>query len=137
MTTQLPAHGWWAYVLSTSENATPSEIARKIGVSQSSVWRWKESSPSVAGVRSFAQGYERPVLEAFVHAGFLRPEERWGETHLPPVEEMGLLSTRLMELSHLLTHRVPVDGDRPTYLSQVIDPPLTVDVQPNLTGDQS
>jgi transcriptional regulator with XRE-family HTH domain len=119
MTAQLPASDWWSYVLRTSANGSPSEIARRIGVSQSSVWRWKESSPSVTGVRAFAQGYDRPVLEAFVAAGFLWPDECWGTGHPNPSTELTLLARRITEIAKV-----------------VMDPRIPADIEPRLTLDR-
>lgn len=66
---------WWEYVQRIAGTASPSEISRRTGIGQSSIGRWGSSSPKPENVAVFARAYERPVLEAFVAAGFLTEEE--------------------------------------------------------------
>lgn len=66
---------WWEYVQKVSGGATSTAIAQLIGVTPSSVARWKDSRPDPARARDFARAYKRPVLEAFISAGFLTPAE--------------------------------------------------------------
>ena len=79
-----------------SNRARQQEIARRLGVAPSSVNRWKTSGPKPETVRAFAVAYGRPVAEAFLAAGYLRPEDvrTTPGAHLPqrhsellPVEE--------------------------------------------------
>jgi transcriptional regulator with XRE-family HTH domain len=72
---RLCAVTWWKYVQDTAGPANPSDISRRVGISQSAVTRWQISSPKPETVAAFARAYERPVLEAFVAAGFLTDEE--------------------------------------------------------------
>lgn len=66
---------WPEYVRATTEDIN-SEIARRIGISQPSVSRWfRGSLPDPATAAAFARAYGRPVLEAFVAAGFLTAQE--------------------------------------------------------------
>jgi hypothetical protein len=131
-----PANAWWTYVQATSENSTPSTIARKIGVNQSSVWRWQETSPSVAGARAFALGYARPVLEAFVAAGFLTPDEAYPVAQ-DPRAELRQLSERLIQLSEM-TEEHTADGHHryswkvtyPLAGGQVVIEPKSAPVKP-------
>lgn len=71
----MSAMTWWEYVQSVSGGATNAAIAERIGVSAPSVSRWKDGHPDPARARDFAKAYGRPVLEAFIVAGFLTPEE--------------------------------------------------------------
>ncbi|MCC5574558.1 hypothetical protein IMZ11_02745 [Microtetraspora sp. AC03309] len=73
---------WWEYVQRVAGTASPSEIGRRTGIGQSSVGRWQLSSPKVESVAAFAKAYERPVLEAFIAAGFLTEEEA-GVSEIP------------------------------------------------------
>jgi hypothetical protein len=73
---------WWEYVQRIAGTASPSEISRRTGIGQSSVGRWGSSSPKPESVAAFARAYERPVLEAFVAAGFLTEEEA-GTSEIP------------------------------------------------------
>lgn len=66
---------WWEYVQRVSGGATNTAIAELIGVTPSSVARWKDSRPDPARARDFAIAFDRPVLEAFIEAGFLTAEE--------------------------------------------------------------
>lgn len=57
-----------------------TDVARKTGIDQTTISRWlnpQGGSPRISSqsVAKFARGYERPVLEAFVIAGFLTAEE--------------------------------------------------------------
>lgn len=66
---------WWDYVMSVTGGATHEVVARAAGVTPPSVTRWKTYTPKPETVSTFAKAYERPVLEAFVAAGFLTPAE--------------------------------------------------------------
>lgn len=66
---------WWPYVQRVAGDATPSEIARRVGLTPSSVTRWQISTPKPETVAAFARAYDKPVLEAFTEAGFLTKAE--------------------------------------------------------------
>lgn len=66
---------WWEYVQRVTRRGSQHEIARRIGISPSSVNRWKTSDPKPESVRALAVEYGRPVQEAFVAAGYLQPED--------------------------------------------------------------
>lgn len=66
---------WWQYVSDVTERATLESVARKVDVSQATVSRWQASTPKPENVADFARAYGRPVLEAFVAAGFLTADE--------------------------------------------------------------
>lgn len=68
---------WWDYVQQVAKGAKQAEIAEKAGVNQVTVSRWKKGADSARpeNVAAFARAYDRPVLEAFVAAGFLTAEE--------------------------------------------------------------
>ncbi|MEQ4208863.1 helix-turn-helix transcriptional regulator [Actinopolymorpha sp. B9G3] len=66
---------WWEYVQDVTGRASQQEIARRLGIASSSVNRWKSSDPRPETVRAFAVAFGRPVAEAFVAAGHLRPED--------------------------------------------------------------
>lgn len=67
---------WSRYVRRTSGNASGSEIEKKTGIGQSTVSRWFSGTvPTPAHAAKFAQSYGGNVLEAFVAAGFLTPDE--------------------------------------------------------------
>lgn len=62
---------WWDYVSRIAKGETQERIARRINVTSPSVGRWKTSAPKPENVAAFARAYGRPVLEAFIAAGFL------------------------------------------------------------------
>lgn len=74
---------WWEYVQRIAKTNSPSEIGRRTGIGQSSIGRWDSASPKPESVSAFARAYGRPVLEAFVEAGFLTKEEAQ-MTEAPP-----------------------------------------------------
>ena len=84
------SHPWMRYVAHVARSDSQAEIARRTGLDNSTVSRWLNPSPRAvigaapATIRAFALAYERPVLEAFVHAGFLEPEE--AGLHTGPVD---------------------------------------------------
>lgn len=55
--------------------ANQTEIAKRAGLTQPSVNRWQTTVPRPANVVAFARAYERPVLEAFVAAGWLSEDD--------------------------------------------------------------
>ncbi|WP_230067770.1 helix-turn-helix transcriptional regulator [Arthrobacter cryoconiti] len=66
---------WIKYVTRHAKGETQSAIAKNIGVSGATISRWQSFAPRPENVTAFARAYNRPVLEAFVAAGFLTPKE--------------------------------------------------------------
>lgn len=75
---------WWDYVTGAAGGDDQATIARKSGVGQSMVSRWRTSVPRPENAAAFARAYGRPVLEAFIAAGFLTPEEAGEKPSAPP-----------------------------------------------------
>lgn len=75
---------WWEYVSKMTPGDTNDTIARAAGVTAPTVSRWKTFTPRPEAVAAFARAYGRPVLEAFVAAGFLTPEEASEIPSAPP-----------------------------------------------------
>lgn len=65
---------WMEYV-TRHAGTVQREIATAAGVTPSAVSRWSESTPKPEVVATFARHFGRPVLEAFIAAGFLTPTE--------------------------------------------------------------
>lgn len=69
---------WTEYVNWVVGEDRQVEISTKTGIDQGTISRWRKDEPQAVSARSaraFALGYERPVLEAFVVAGFLTEAE--------------------------------------------------------------
>ncbi|VEW13511.1 Uncharacterised protein [Brevibacterium casei] len=98
---------WNDYVARVAEGETQATIAAKLGVSGPTVSRWKKFGPRPENVSTFARAYGRPVLEAFVAAGYLTPEEA-GET---PTAAPSLASLTDDELVRELTRRLKKAGE--------------------------
>lgn len=76
---------WWMYVRKHCGGDTNTRIAELVGITPSSVGRWgKGSKPDPSQAAAFARAYGRPVLEAFIAAGFLTPEEARETPSAPP-----------------------------------------------------
>lgn len=68
---------WSEYLRTVAPDAQQREIAQAAGVDQATVSRWRrtEAPPRPENVAAFARAFDRPVLEAFVAAGFLSASE--------------------------------------------------------------
>lgn len=71
---------WTEYVRSVVEpNERQIDVARRTGIDQTTVSRWmsdgERKTITSQAVAKFARAYNRPVLEAFVVAGFLTEQE--------------------------------------------------------------
>lgn len=76
---------WWRYVLQHSGGDANATIAKHVGVTAPSVGRWSRgTNPDPAQAAAFARHYGRPVLEAFIAAGFLTAEEAGEIPSAPP-----------------------------------------------------
>lgn len=99
---------WTTYVRRIIANDKQVDVARKTGIDQTTISRWlnpergsaRISSQSVA---AFARGYDRPVLEAFVVAGFLTAREAGITPDLPPALEVVSSDELIAELNRRLS----------------------------------
>ena len=67
---------WWTYVADASGTESPKEMSARTGIDGPNFSRWKAGHvPKVDLVAKFARAYRRPVLEAFIAAGFLTEDE--------------------------------------------------------------
>lgn len=104
---------WPKYVAKISSNAQQKDIARAAGVDGSTVSRWKSGlAPKPENVAAFARSYRRPVLEAFVAAGYLTPEE----ANEQPTARPSLTDLSSDELIHEIARRLKAgeQGERDT-----------------------
>lgn len=76
---------WWSYVVRVAGTESPKQMSEQTGLDGPSFSKWKGGHvPKPAIVATFARAYERPVLEAFVAAGFLTAEEANEQPSAPP-----------------------------------------------------
>ena len=76
---------WYEYVVATAGTSNQTRIAEDAGFKQSTISKWKSgTTPEPAAVAKFATHYEANVLEAFVVAGFLTPEQAEAKPTLAP-----------------------------------------------------
>lgn len=89
---------WWEYVERIANTSRQRDISDRTGIDATNVTRWKSGQvPKADLVAQFARGYGRPVLEAFVAAGFLTPEE--AKVRPAPAPDFSQLSNdELLEL---------------------------------------
>lgn len=66
---------WWDYVQEVSGQASQTEIAKRLGLSQPGVSRWQTVPPKPESVITFARTYNRPLIEAFLAAEYLSAED--------------------------------------------------------------
>ena len=90
---------WWRYVQKIAHRHSAHEIARRVGLSASSVSRWRESAPKPETVRAFARAYGRPVIEAFIAAGYMQPEDLDKEHPEPISVEEAILEIMALDIS--------------------------------------
>jgi len=95
---------WWDYVQQHRGNDSDTLVAGKVGAAASTVGRWKRYEPEPAKVRAFAEAYDRPVLEAFVAAGFLtarQADEKLIRQDIDSITDEDLTSELLARLKEL------------------------------------
>lgn len=67
---------WYEYVVQTAGTTSQTKIEADTGISQSTLAKWKSGTrPSPAQVAKFAREKKVSVLDAFVVAEFLTPDE--------------------------------------------------------------
>lgn len=89
---------WWEYAERVAQTDSPKAIATRTGIEGPNVSKWKSGTvPRPQIVAQFARGYGRPVLEAFVAAGFLTAGEAKERPAAPP-DFTRLSNDELLEL---------------------------------------
>lgn len=105
---------WWEYVQRVSRGATQVQIAQRTGIEQTSVSRWKRGTGGVRpdSVAAFARAYGRPVIEAYVAAGYLDEQDAAGHITLA-ADPAALRDEQLIaELERRLSERAKECGDQ-------------------------
>lgn len=93
------------------QNERQVDIARRSGLDQTTVSRWlngENRSITPASVTKFARAYNRPVLEAFVVAGFLTQ----AEAGLKQNEVVDLSAIKNAQLVRELNRRLEQDDEQ-------------------------
>lgn len=93
---------WWGYVMSTARGARQDDIAKKTKITAPTVSRWRTGTPSPEAAARFARAYGRPVLEAFVAAGFLTAAEAKARPAIAPGVETWTNEQLLAEIRRRL-----------------------------------
>lgn len=80
-----PMSTWYDYVQRIAGSASQTQIERETGIRQSNLSRWKNGgTPAPEHAARIANSYGRPVLEAFVAAGFLTAEQANAQVVVDP-----------------------------------------------------
>lgn len=99
---------WWQYVVKTAGTESPKALNKATGIDGPNFSKWKGGqTPGPAIVKTFALAYRRPVLEAFVAAGFLTPEE----ARQRPVARPDFTELSNDELVELVRARLREEGE--------------------------
>lgn len=96
---------WWTYVVRTSGTESPKAMQDATKIDGPNFSKWKSGQvPRAETVARFARAYGRPVLEAFVAAGFLteaeakvRPSGSVDFTKLSNQELLDIVASRMSE----------------------------------------
>lgn len=76
---------WWQYVERVADTRRQRDIAERTHIDATNISRWKSGqNPRPDMVAQFARAYRRPVLEAFIAAGFLTADEAGEIPSTPP-----------------------------------------------------
>lgn len=115
---------WWEYVERIG-GPNQSAIAKRMtergaSITPASINRWRDSVPKTSSVRAFAMTYDRPVVEAFIAAGFL------AESDIDPTWSPDLVvlldtvetSVLLKELSRRVSGAEGATGDAPASAAE-------------------
>jgi transcriptional regulator with XRE-family HTH domain len=83
---------WWDFVSRYLElrDTNAAQVAKKAGYDKAQLSKWRQGasvSPKLA--RDTALALNAPVLDAFIAAGYLRPEDTTAEVIERPVSELG------------------------------------------------
>jgi len=104
---------WWSYVQRIARDAQQAEIAEAAGVTAPTVSRWSTGKQGIdpKAAAQFARTYRRPVLEAFVAAGFLTEKEAKARPAVTPTLDSWSDDDLIAEIRRRLTERVDGDGN--------------------------
>lgn len=108
---------WGRYVTEHSRGEVNRLIAAKVDVTESNVSRWKSGqtkAPAADAVARFARAYGRPVLEAFIAAGFLTEAEAGAKPEAPAGPVLNSLTDEqlLDEVRARMRHDTPTSHAR-------------------------
>lgn len=108
---------WMEWLREAAGWVSDREIARRVGVSPSSVGRWADTPPKVENVVTIARTFGAPVSEALVAAGYVSRDE----LHTPQaIRNLGAFTSR--ELLAELNRRIDDTPIQPAPTGPVTDP---------------
>lgn len=79
---------WWEYVQRIAERSSQIEIAKRSDISAATISRWQRGTPQPDSAAAFARAYGRPVIEAFVAAGYLSEVEASATVTVPDIGQL-------------------------------------------------
>lgn len=115
---------WWDYVQDVSARASQIEISKKTGISAATVSRWQRSQPQPDSTATFAKAYGRPVLEAFVAAGYLSLEDAGATVTVPDIGQLSA-DDLLAEVRRRMREEVVGNAEHPAPMSPTGGSPVT------------
>lgn len=125
------AMSWWRYVVQTSGTESPKAMQNATQIDGPNFSKWKTGQiPRAETVAKFARAYRRPVLEAFVAAGFLTPEE----AKVRPAGAVDYTKLSNQELLEIVASRMSEEGGEHGGDTAATKPPgPSPDISDNVT----
>lgn len=110
---------WTRYLRATTESDNDITVAEKVGVSSSTIGRWKDGKidPKPRQVVALARAYGKNPLGALIAAGYLEQGDIEGEVHLGIPFALDAAST--FELLEEVEKRVELMGDVMGWLRSI------------------
>lgn len=87
---------WRQYVRTIATGDTNVEISRKTGIGQSTISRW--GTPRIQDAVAFARGYNQPVLEALIAAGFITAADAHADITISIQKRENLTNPEILDL---------------------------------------
>jgi len=126
VTPSVQAVKWWQYVQTITGGQQQNEIAKAIDLNPSTVSRWKSTGipGNAENVAALARAYGRPVLEAFVAAGFLTDREAKATVTVPDIGQLSA-DDLLAEVRRRMREEVVGNAEHPAPMNPTGGSPVT------------
>lgn len=115
---------WWQYVQEVAGGSSQIEISKKTGISAAAVSRWQRAVPQPDTAALFARTYQRPVLQAFVAAGFLTADEAAATITVPDIGQLSA-DDLLAEVRRRMREEVVGNAEHPAPMNPTGGSPVT------------